>query len=46
MDEAQIRAVALVAAALMPYPGNKPVYDRADEFAKYIRDGVIGEGDI
>lgn len=42
IDERLIRAVALVAAALEPRPGTDPLFDRAESYADYIRDGVVG----
>lgn len=43
MDTKAMRAAALVAAALNPYPGDKDLYTRADEGFHYIKEAIIPE---
>jgi hypothetical protein len=41
MDDKMLRAVALVAAALDRYPGDKGLYERADDHFKYIKEAIV-----
>jgi hypothetical protein len=46
MDDKMLRAVALVAAALDRYPGDKGLYERANDHFQYIKEATIAAEEI